>query len=480
MRRPLRLSAAFIVAALSLAFGSRALAQEPQEESPPKPAGSVAPALGGYNDQDTAEEQQTGTNLTPDTLPLTGAQIPDIGTPEMRHSYWVPGFQYTNLVRSSTLNEPAIGNWNTTSYVLGNMSLLQSWSHAQLALNYSGGGSFSSDASQGNSYIQQLGMVQAFAGARWKLSLIDQFSYLPQAYFGFAAATNLATPGIGGPLEPSLPNLQINYLPSQTIFSSFGPRYSNAAIAQFSYAISRRGTVTFSGSYGILRFVQAGNIDSNDAIFSAGYSYAVSQRDTLGLVYRFTGYRYLGNLLPSINDQVAQLAYGRKITGKLALQLFAGPEITDFRTPFSSSTRKISGSGGANLTYALERTRVMVSYNRAVSGGSGVLTGSTADQVETGISHQISRVWRGDVSFGFVRNTSLGLIGPSQLSPTYDVWYVAAGLNRPLGRNATLNFGYSAYLENANQSVCTGCGNSYLQHQIFVGFQWHAPPFVIH
>ena len=149
MRRPLRLSAAFIVAALSLALGSRALAQEPQEESPPKPAGSVAPVLGGYHDQDTAVEQQTGTNLTPDMLPLTGVQIPDIGTPEMRHSYWVPGFQYTNLVRSSTLDQPTVSDWNTTNYVVGSLSLLETWSRAQLAVNYSGGGIFSTDASVG-------------------------------------------------------------------------------------------------------------------------------------------------------------------------------------------------------------------------------------------------------------------------------------------------------------------------------------------
>lgn len=479
MRGPLRLSAVLIVAALSLAGGSPALAQEPQEESPPKPAGSAAPGLAGSTDQDTTEEQQAGTNLTPDTLPLTGAQIPDIGTPEMRHSYWVPGFQYANLVRSSTLEDPGITDWNTTSYVAGNLSLLQSWTRAQLGVNYTGGGSFSSDALQGNGSFHELQLVQTFTGARWNLSLIDEFTYLPQAQFGFAAATNLVNPGIAGPLAPPLPNLQISYQPSQTIFSSFGSRHSNASVAQLVYAISHRGTVTLSGSYGILRFSQAGNIDTNDAIFSAGYNYAVSQRDTIGLVYRFTGYRYVGNF-PSINDHVAQFAYGRKITGKLALQLFGGPEITYFRVPFVSSARKISGSGSANLTYALERTRVTFSYNRGVSGGSGVLTGSSTDQVQTEIDHQISRVWRGDVSFGFVRNASLGLIAPSQFSATYDVWYVGGALNRPIGRNAAVNLAYSAYLENSNQQVCSGCGDSYLQQQISVGFQWHTRPFVLH
>jgi hypothetical protein len=474
MRRDLRLSAAFIVAAFSLVGAFRVLAQE---ESPPKSAGSAAPGLGGYNDQDAADEQPAG-SLTPDTLPLTGVQIPDIGTPEMRHSYWVPGFQYSNFVRSSTLDQPTVSDWNTTNYVVGSLSLLETWSRAQLAVNYSGGGIFSTDASEGTSYLHQLGLEQTFAWARWKLSLIDQFSYLPQAQFGFGAATFLANPGIGGPLGPSLPSLQINYQPSQTIISSIGSRYSNSITPQLVYAISRRGSVTFSGSYGILRFVQAGNIDTNDSIFSTGYSYAVSQRDTLGLLYRFTGYRYIGNP-QAINDHVAQLAYGRKITGKLALQLFGGPEITIFRVPVSSSTRKISGSGGANLTYALARTNLSLSYNHYVSGGSGVLPGSNTDQIQSQITRQISRVWRGSVSFGFVRNTSLGLSSPSQVSQTYDVWFVGGGLDRPLGRTASLNVAYSAYLENSNQPVCGTCGTNYLQHQISVGFQWHTRPLVL-
>src|SRR6202023_3805119 len=85
-----------------------------------------------------------------------------------------------------------------------------------------------------------------------------------------------------------------------------------------------------AGSYGLLRFVEPGNIDSNDTIFSAGYSYAVTKSDTVGLLYRFSDYRYLGDP-QAIGDHVAQVAYGRKVTGRLALQLFIGPEITTFR-----------------------------------------------------------------------------------------------------------------------------------------------------
>jgi hypothetical protein len=229
-----------------------------------------------------------------------------------------------------------------------------------------------------------------------------------------------------------------------------------------------------------LRFVQAGNIDTNDSIFSTGYNYALSQKDTIGVLYRFSGYRYIGNP-QAINDHTAQLAYGRKITGRLALQLFGGPEVATFRAPFGSTTNRISGSGGGNLTYVLSRSSLSLTYNHGISGGSGQFTGSNADQLHGTINRQLSRVWQGNVTFGFARNTNLGLSNPSQVSQTYDSWFIGGGLSRPLGRTANFTFGYAAYLQNSRLPVCAAgiCGTSYLQHQISLGFQWHTRPLVL-
>ena len=96
-------------------------------------------------------------------------------------------------------------------------------------------------------------------------------------------------------MQPTLPGLQTNYQPNQSILTSLGPRYSNSITTQIAYDTSPRSSVTLSGSYGILRFVQIGNIDTNDAIFSVGYSYTLSQQDSIGVLYRFNGYRYIGD-----------------------------------------------------------------------------------------------------------------------------------------------------------------------------------------
>jgi hypothetical protein len=476
-------SSRFFVAtiiAVTLFYGSvRTVAQE--DTSKPKPAArEYPPLLSSAGDQDANSEAQSTSSLTPDTRPLTGVQTPTLGSPEIRHSYWIPGFQYNNFVRSSALNNPTSSDWNTTSYVVGNLSLLEAWNRSQLAVNYSGGGSFSTDQSQGNNSYQQLGLVQAFDWGRWQLIFLDQFSYLAQSQFGFGVSTNLAIPGTGGSLEPPLPGLQSNYLPNQSIFTSTGPRYSNSITTQVTYAINQRGTLTLSGSYGLLRFVQAGNIDTNDSIFSAGYNYALSQRDTIGVLYRFSGYRYIGNP-QAINDQSALLAYGRKITGRLALQIFGGPEVTSFRVPVGNSTERVAGSGGGTLTYSFSRGSLSVTYNHGVSGGSGQFTGANTDQLQNTMNYQFSRVWQGNLTLGFARNASLGLSNTSQVSQTYDSWFAGGGVSRPLGRTASFTFGYTAYIQSSSLPVCVGtaCSTSYVQHQLSLGFQWHTRPLVL-
>jgi len=185
------------------------------------------------------------------------------------------------------------------------------------------------------------------------LHFLDQFSYLPKPSSASVAGTALSIPGIGGPLAPPLPGLESSNVPNQSVFTTFGPRYSNSFAAQAAYTVSPRGSITAAGTYGILRFIEAGNIESNNASFSAGYDYVLTKADTLGVQYRFSGYRYIANP-QAIDDQVVQFMYGRKITGRMALRLFGGPDVTTFRVPVNSSTNRVSGSGGASLTYAFE------------------------------------------------------------------------------------------------------------------------------
>jgi hypothetical protein len=492
MKRTPTFFAAIALSAFALTWSSSAFAQDPSStqqpdaqdepgvmqpapnQAAPKPAGRSSSNIGDNSDV----VDDSGVTLRPDDSSLTGVQVAGLGTQLERHSYIVPGIQYGNFFRSSTLEAPQIGDWNSTSFVAGNVSILQQWSRAQFAMNYTGGGTFATDAKQGNGYYHQMQAQQMFEWRHAKLSIIDQFDYLPQAQFGFGVSSPLALPGTGGPLGPSLPALQTNYMPNQSIFNTLGSRYANSATAELATYLSPRSTITFSASYGILRFEEPGNIASNDQIGSIGYDYQLTKRDTLGILYRFTGYSYIGDP-QRIGDHVAQLAYGRKITGRAALQLFVGPEITEFKVPLNNQTQRVSISGGGNLAYAVSHTNFTIGYNHGVAAGSGAFAGSTADQITGSATRHLNRIWDANFNMGYARNRSLGGFVGTLNEPEVNSYFFGAGVQRPLGRTATTSFAYTAFIENSFAGCSTGACIGYLQHQLSVSFQWHAQPLVI-
>src|SRR5258708_17282828 len=169
-----------------------------------------------------------------------------------------------------------------------------------------------------------------------------------------------------------------------------GPAYSNSFAPQAVYGMSRRTWITAEGSFGLMSCVECGNINSDDEIANLGFNYILTKKDILGVLYRFTAYQYSGNP-QRINDHVVNVAYGRKVTGRLALQLFGGPDITTFQVPIGNVTKRVSASGGATLIYAMSRSGLSLTYNRGVSNGSGVLVGSSIDQISGSMNGGLGR-----------------------------------------------------------------------------------------
>jgi hypothetical protein len=420
------------------------------------------------NQQDTDQTQ----SVQPDSRPLSGVQNPTIGTPGVRHSYWVPGIQYSNTARSNSLNSTANSGWNTTSFVSTDLSLLEAWGHSTLSANYSGGGYFSTDKVQGNGQYQRLSTNYEIDGRRWQVLLVDEFSYLPESSFGFGGASGLSTPGVAGSLAVPLPGLQTGYVPGQTILTAIGSRYSNSSAVQLTYKESARGSITLAGVFGILRFMNPGNINSDSEMLNAGYDYSITRRDSIGFMYRFGAYRYPGSP-QALGDHAMQFEYGRKITGRMALKITGGPEVTTFRVPIGSLTERISGSGGASLIYAFARSNMDLSYTHGVNGGSGVFSGASSDQVGATLSTQLTRVWNGNMNLGYARNRQ---ILSASGSPAFTTWVVGAGLSRSLGHVAHFSLGYEAQIQGASAAAA---GSNYTAHQVVMSFQWHTRPFVL-
>jgi len=452
---------------------------QPPTEDKPKPAGTSTP-IPIMNPGDLLNQpDENNLNLRPDNTPLTGILTPTLGSPETTHSYWVPGFEWSGVFQSNGYNQPQNSSWVANNYFMGNLSVLKAWRKSQFAVNYSAGGYISSDSTQGNGYSQQLAISQTLQWNRLLIQLSDQFSYLPQTSLGFGSGTGLGSPGVGGPIGPVIPGLGSNYVPNQSIYSALGPRYSNAGVVQLTYTTSPRGSITMSGSYGLLDFVDAGNVDNQTTTGTIGYNYVLNYKDSIGAFYRFSAYHYSGQ--PQANgDHSVNFAYSRKLKGSLALQLYVGPDFTTSRISTTGSSLMYGVNVGASLNYATQKGGLTASYSHGVSGGSGVLTGSTGDQLNFSANHKINRVWSGQLNVGFAHNAPLTISSPTTLQG-YNTWTVGGGVSRPAGRNGTIAIAYNADITDYGQAGCVGvaCTSSQTYHYVTINFQWHTRPLIL-
>ena len=478
----LTLKLTFLLAIFSLIFlagGQPLHAQDephPSSEDKPKPAGSAFP-IPLVNSG--LQETESTNSLTPDITPLTGVQNPTLGSPPVVHSYWEPGIQWSGSIQSNSYNQTANSGWLMNNYFTGNLSLLQAWSGSQLAVNYSGGGFFTTDSTQGNGYYHQLALSQTFQRSRWLVQILDQFSYLPQSSFGFGGGTSLGVPGTGGSIGPVIPGMNNNYVPNQSIFTSVGPRYSNAASLQVTYTTSPRGSITMSGSYGVLNFIESGNINNETTTGTIGYNYALTRVDSIGAFYRFSAFHFSGQP-EAFGDHSANLAYSRKLTGRLALQLYGGPDFNTSRVGTNGNTVTYGVNAGASLRYGFEMGGLTAGYTHGISGGSGVLAGSSADQLNFGGNRKLSRIWSGQFNMGYAHNTPLANVGQTALQ-SYNTWTAGGGVSRDLGRNATFSIAYNATIPNYGVFGCTGagCNSSQTYQYVTMSFQWHTRPYVL-
>ena len=453
--------------------------QNPDQDQSQNPDGTPKPAARSPFPVIDPDQPQQPEPMRDDYTPLTGLQNATLGRPELRHSYWVPGLQFGSSIQSGLPQNPGATGWSSDNYFIGNLSLLKVWNRSELAVNYSGGGFISTSSQEGSGGYQQLALADNIQTNRWLFQVLDQFSYLPQSEFGYGVGTNLGNAGVGGSLGVSIPGLSTSGLTNQSVFASNGPVYSNTGVLQATYTLSQRSSVTLAGSYGMLRFVDPGNIDTDSILGSIGYNYDLSPRDSLGLAYRFSSFHYAG-VPEAYGDHSIGITYGRRITGRLALSLFGGPEITTYRIPVNGSNSSIGFNFNSTLTYAVRDWNLNLSYRHSLSGGSGVLVGSDLNQVMFSASHPLGRVWSGNFNVGYARNTSLGdtSIGGNT---HYNSYVFGAGANRPIGRNFYFGASYAAYISNTAGSGCIGssCSTSQTVHAINLSLQWHTRPFVL-
>ncbi len=405
-------------------------------------------------------------------------------------SFLLPAIQISSYLDTNP-NGASDGTGTDILYrgsVSGSLALQRINRRSQFNLSYAGGEIMSSRPLT-TYYGNNLGKFESFHsltideqinGKRWKTDLMDQFSYLPESSFGFPGFNGL--PGFAQGFGTGFNNvLNPSLVPNQSILTGNSRPISNVSAVEVDYSITPRSSISASGAYGLLHYFTSGFIDSNYYMTSIGYDRSLTPRDNMGLYYTYSDINFNG-LYEDIAGHSVQIAYGRRITGKLALKLSGGPLVSVINQPTGGSVTNIFFSTFDSLQYLLHRGDIHLDYVRYISPGSGVLYGAETDQVTGGIGHQLGRRFKGSMDFGYAQNRALSGSGGVIPGSKFNTWQGGASLSRLLGRTMSFFVSYQFQRETANAPTCPGgqCEGAFLRHIASIGFSWRGRPIALH
>ncbi|MGC2331961.1 MAG: hypothetical protein WA581_10945, partial [Candidatus Acidiferrales bacterium] len=270
-----------------------------------------------------------------------------------------------------------------------------------------------------------------------------------------------------------------------------GENLANAFATETEVHLTPRTSLTFDGGYSLLHYFESDLLNSTDANFRGGYNYLLTRKDTLAMFFTYSAFRY-SNFNQSINDYTIEASYARRVAGRLAFQIAAGPQIAVSKTPITSGSGS-SGSGtlassstalywslNTSLQYQLRRVGLRVSYYHGVDAGSGVLGGAVADIVSGSATRQMSRTFSSGVTAGYSRNTGLIFTSTTPTNQTYGYWFAGASLSHPISETLGLTFSYQLQYQDSTGSFCIGatCGTSVTRNVFSFGVGWHERPLL--
>jgi hypothetical protein len=476
-----------ICVGVTRAQDSRQTSQQTDPSAPPANSGlgggySKPPAAAARGVANSADPDQPygSAQLLPDQNTLSGAQNFGVGSLDHTRNIFDPAISVSELgATGQNLSGTGTSGTGLNSQTLlgGTMTFDRSWDIFHITAIYNGGVNIYAGPSTSTYQFQNLTFIEEANWARWHVLFRDNFVAGPGAEFTGA--------GMGGPglvaqfsslLGASLTSVAQSFGPTQTIETGNAMRYMDTVLGQAEYSFSRRSALTVAASYGLLDFTGPGFISSSMLNVQAGYDYLLDPNNSIAVLGSYGKIDYIGTA-SSTSVYTGALAYGRKITGRLAFQAAVGPqEVTSANT-----SNGIGGNGdfhllswfaNSALTYNRRRFGTSVSFSRGVTAGSGVFMGSLTNTFTGSAHYAITRRWLGSVSAGYAINNELVPAGVDSIR--FDNWFVGANIGRPVGRHAQVNFNYGLQRQNV-PSICpvASCGGSGFQQTFGTTVNWH-------
>ncbi len=474
------LTAAFVLT--SCISGARAQDQQPSDGSqstdpnaPIAPASTQAPddngrqlpAAAGRGPLLSTGPQGDSGQIQPDSHVLSGVEVMGLGSLNGH-----PRVVDAVLGLSESVDTGiATGVVNSVTSINQALSFDRFERRYRFTVAYQGSETLYQPSSFYNQFSQGGTVAQEVQWSRWILRLRDDVVLSRQATF-----SNLYTGSAGLSSQTlALTNLEPTLSPSETVLTGVATRLNNTATGELDYVLSRRSTLTFAGSYGLLHFFNPSFVGTRDFDGRVGYNLALGAKNSIGIIYDYNLTDFTGS--PSqLQTHWAQFAFGRKITGRFALQISGGPQLLRLSNFALASGQHWSWGLSGGLSYQMTRaTGYSLSYFHLVTSGSGVFFGAESD-VATGVAtHQFTRVWSASVNGGYARN--INATPSATISNLFDNWYGGASVSRQLGREFLLGLSYTFQQQNNSFGQCpiATCGlpSHPSGHFVTVSLQWH-------
>jgi hypothetical protein len=455
------------------------------------PIGVVRGAAAPYDPQIYDPAQ-----VVPDQNTLAGAAPFTLGSLQRTRNIFDPAISVSQMgqtVPDATGKSVLTG----VSVVSGSLNFSRTGSGSQFSAIYNGGETFNIGygaapnffgSTSSHSQFHDLAVTQAFEWARWHVLFRDDFMASPGAAF---TGQGMGGPGLAAQfsslLGASLNSFAQAFQPSETVNTGTALRYRNSIMGQAAYSFSRRSAFTFAGSYGLLHFTGTGYFNSTMLDAQAGYDYLLDPANSIAILASYGKIDFTGTGTPAIGtptigtgntttDYVGALAYGRKITGRLAFQAAVGPqEIQSYSAGGFGNFHLLFVSVNSALSYERRRSGVSFNFVRGLTAGSGVFLGATSNTFSASGHYQFTRFWTGTVNGGYSMNNSLAPAGAA--TTQFDNWFVGANLGRRVGPHAQINFNYGASKQNSPATcLVANCGGTGLQQTFGMSVNWHLRP----
>jgi hypothetical protein len=257
-----------------------------------------------------------------------------------------------------------------------------------------------------------------------------------------------------------------------TILTQRAKRLRSTTSGEVNYYLSRRSILTTTGSYALLTFPNGGYVDSHRIAGRVGYDYLLSPKNMIGLMYDYSRTDFNG-VAPRLRTDSLQLAFGHRVTGRLAFQMAGGPQRITLGTGNQQTTWTVSN----NINFQTRRTQYFFSYTHSSSSGSGVLPGASNHTARAGIRHAVSQRWSASTSAGYSFDRALAQT--TGVVNRFGSWFGTANVERAIGRHVHFSLNYGFQQQNAGAGACpvTGCGPTALHQVVGMTLEWH--PFAI-